>query len=228
MVLYVKWLGSALASRVRLTVLWLLSIVVPTPHRDSGPGTRLHDGGVFVSHLDRLWCDMRCILSVVLAVLVGAASAQPPVERVVVLHGIARSSENMESLSQHLRQQGYHVINQDYPSTSATLRHLAEFVYYLIKGDIMGEGTVHFVGFSMGGLLVRAIINKYRPPNLGRVVLLATPSGGSEAVDFWQGNWLFKKVYGPAGAAAWHRLGAAAASVGTAGRCALRAWGDSW
>ena len=51
----------------------------------------------------------------------------------------------------------------------------------------------------MGGLLTRAYINRYRPPNLGRVVLLAPPSQGSEIADLLDRRWLYRKFFGPAG-----------------------------
>ena len=51
----------------------------------------------------------------------------------------------------------------------------------------------------MGGLLIRAYLNKYRPEKLGRVVMIGTPNQGSEVADFVQ-NWrLYQKLYGPAG-----------------------------
>ena len=51
----------------------------------------------------------------------------------------------------------------------------------------------------MGGLVVRAVLNKYRPENLGRVVQLASPNKGSEVADLLQENWLYQTFFGPAG-----------------------------
>lgn len=52
------------------------------------------------------------------------------------------------------------------------------------------------IGYSMGGILVRSLINKYPPEKLGRVVQLAAPNNGSEVSDFLLNNWFYKKIYG--------------------------------
>ena len=120
-------------------------------------------------------------------------------ELVVLLHGIARSSKHMAKLEGYLQDRGYVVLNVDYPSTDFELDYLADFIYGKVKGEIEGNSKVHFVGYSMGGLLVRVILEKYRFDNLGKVVQLASPNHGSEVADFFQNNWLFKSFYGPAG-----------------------------
>ena len=51
----------------------------------------------------------------------------------------------------------------------------------------------------MGGLVIRALLNKYRPKNLGRVVMLGTPNQGSEVADFFKNNPIYKGFFGPAG-----------------------------
>ena len=61
------------------------------------------------------------------------------------------------------------------------------------------DKPIHFVGYSMGALMVRVLIHKYNYKNLGRVVQLAPPNGGSEVADFLKNFWLYKKIYGPAG-----------------------------
>ena len=58
---------------------------------------------------------------------------------------------------------------------------------------------VHFVGYSMGGLIIRAYLQKYRPQHLGRVVMLGTPNQGSEVADAIRHFWLYRRFYGPAG-----------------------------
>src|SRR5262249_15575977 len=61
------------------------------------------------------------------------------------------------------------------------------------------DGPVHFVGHSMGGLLARVYVAKFRPPKLGRVVMLGTPNGGSEVADLLHHLALYRAWYGPAG-----------------------------
>ncbi len=133
--------------------------------------------------------------------LASSTNAQTPSngEQVVLLHGIARSASHMENLQTFLEDKGYVVFNLDYPSTSHTLEKLASIVAADIAVKIRADKPVHFIGYSMGGIVTRAILNKYRPDNLGRVVQLASPNNGSEVADFLQDNWLYEKVYGPAG-----------------------------
>ena len=118
----------------------------------------------------------------------------------MILHGIARTYRCMRSLSNFLEENGYRVLNVGYPSTRFPLESLIEHVNRKVESFNQDhERKIHFVGYSMGGLLARGVINKYRPPNLGRVVQLASPNQGSEVADFWKNNYLFKWIFGPAG-----------------------------
>ena len=118
-------------------------------------------------------------------------------ETVILLHGILKSSRHMKPLEKFLIAEGYSVQNIDYPSTKQTLEELTEIVWKKIK--IPKNRSVHFIGYSMGGLLVRAMLSKYSVPNLGRVIQLATPNGGSEVADVFKNFWFYKKIFGPAG-----------------------------
>lgn len=118
---------------------------------------------------------------------------------VVLLHGIARSSKHMEGLERFLQKQGYDVINLDYPSTDYPMEALAERIHKDLLKKLNEDKPVHFIGYSMGGLLVRVILHKYKSKRLGRVVQLAPPNNGSEVADFFKTNWLYKEIYGPAG-----------------------------
>ncbi|NET71355.1 MAG: alpha/beta fold hydrolase [Sphaerospermopsis sp. SIO1G2] len=120
-------------------------------------------------------------------------------EQVVILHGIWRTSRHMRTLAAYLASQGYLVHNFDYPSTTYPLEILVERVWDDMHVIIRHDQPLHLVGYSMGGLLVRALIHAYRPGNLGRAVLLAAPNHGSEIADLLQHNWLYKRCYGPAG-----------------------------
>ena len=120
-------------------------------------------------------------------------------ELVVLLHGIARSSKHMSKLASCLQKEGYEVLNLDYPSTKYSIEDLADMVYEAVECNIQKQGKVHFVGYSMRAIVIRAMLNKYKFDNLGRVVQLAPPNSGSEVADFLSKSWIYNKFYGPAG-----------------------------
>lgn len=119
---------------------------------------------------------------------------------VVLLHGILLSRHSMALLARFLKKQGFRVLNLDYPSTRQSLDALAEGIHLPISEfSAAVAGKIHFIGFSMGGLLIRAYLAKHRPENLGKVLMIGTPNGGSEMANMLQHNRLYRKIYGPAG-----------------------------
>ena len=90
--------------------------------------------------------------------------------------------------------------SRDYPSTRIPLESLIGHINeQVITFNRDPQRKIHYVGYSLGGLLARGAINRNRPSNLGRVVQLAPPNQGSEVADFWKNNFLFKWIFGPAG-----------------------------
>jgi triacylglycerol lipase len=120
-------------------------------------------------------------------------------EQVVLLHGIWRTSRCMRHLAKHLDHAGYDVYNLDYPSCSARLESLSESVWDQIQEKTDMHAPLHFVGFSMGGLVTRHVIATYNPPNLASVVMLGTPNQGAELAGSLSRFKWFKSLYGPAG-----------------------------
>lgn len=118
---------------------------------------------------------------------------------VILLHGICRSSVQMQPLADLLRQNGFTVHNVDYPSTRFDLQRLTEWVWSWHHDCWSSVLPLNMVGFSMGGLLVRALLNRYKPTMMGRVVQLAPPNQGSEVADFLMNFPLYHWLYGPAG-----------------------------
>lgn len=120
---------------------------------------------------------------------------------VVLLHGIMRHAASMASIELALAQAGYAVLNLDYPSLSHDLSEIVDGLKEPIdafRRDIGGD--LHFVTHSMGGLVARAHLARHRPERLGRVVMLAPPSEGSEIADLLADNPLYRAIFGPAGA----------------------------
>jgi len=123
-----------------------------------------------------------------------------PSDGVILLHGISRTSGSLRRMQTALEASGFATLNLDYPSRRKALAPLADDLHAAIEGFAHGiGGSIHFVGHSMGGLLARVYIAKYRPARLGRVVMLGTPNGGSEIADRLKNCFAYRAYFGPAG-----------------------------
>jgi triacylglycerol lipase len=121
-------------------------------------------------------------------------------DTVVLLHGLARSAGSMSVLEERLQGAGFNVIAETYPSTDGTIEDHARWLEAFLKTcSIENDTPIHFVTHSLGGIVVRQLLLHQKPPNLGRVVMLAPPNQGSEVVDYLHDWVLFQYVFGPSG-----------------------------
>jgi pimeloyl-ACP methyl ester carboxylesterase len=120
---------------------------------------------------------------------------------VVLLHGLARSSDSMSKMSQALEAAGYHVCNVSYPSREHPIEVLTrDFVLPTVRACMVNPtDEVHFVTHSLGGIVVRQLAKSAPELKIGRVVMLSPPNHGSEVVDQLGELALFKFINGPAG-----------------------------
>ncbi|MCG8042145.1 MAG: alpha/beta fold hydrolase [Candidatus Thiodiazotropha endolucinida] len=118
-------------------------------------------------------------------------------EIVVLLHGLGRNKTSMWLLASRLENAGYYVKRVEYSS----LDHDPDEILQDISSQInqccqKHTHSVHFVGHSLGGLMVRAYLQYNKVDKLGRVVLLGTPNKGTEAADHFSNSWLME-ILGP-------------------------------
>lgn len=116
---------------------------------------------------------------------------------VVLLHGLGRSEAAMSWLARRLEEGGYRAVPIGYRSLQKTPKEILEDVAKQIDHCCIGKSpNLHFVGHSLGGLLIRAYLSRNEPANRGHVVLIGTPNAGTAVVDTLQDRWWFP-VLGP-------------------------------
>ncbi|MFY9589203.1 esterase/lipase family protein [Rickettsia endosymbiont of Halotydeus destructor] len=118
---------------------------------------------------------------------------------VILLHGISKSNSSLKGLEKFINSHGFSTLNINYPSTKYKIQELIELIHIKISSELNNYNIISFVGFSMGGLIIRAYLNQYKILNLGKVIMIGTPNNGSEVADFFKDNILYKKFFGPAG-----------------------------
>lgn len=120
-------------------------------------------------------------------------------EAVVLLHGLGLSALFMRNIEQYLYQDGYVVYNIDYPSRRHNIETATSYVYHKLQNKLTDDfKQVHFIGHSLGGIVIRNIAYRYNFHNLGKVVALAPPNRGSSLVDRFQKCPPIRWYFGPA------------------------------
>ncbi len=126
----------------------------------------------------------------------GQANAR---ESVILLHGLARTNRCMVKMASSLKNEGFHTINHDYPSTKYPIEELAEKEIEQALNKCPKGDRIHFVTHSLGGILVRQYLRFHTIENLGRVVMLGPPNKGSQVVDTLRNVPGFELMNGPSG-----------------------------
>jgi pimeloyl-ACP methyl ester carboxylesterase len=149
---------------------------------------------------------MRAIGGLVALVLIlagWACSAEPASgppdqadrEIVVLLHGLGRTESAMWLLASRIEAAGFEVVRVGYDSLGDPPERILATVSRQIDACCKASPQpVHFVGHSLGGLVIRAYLaaNELRTP--GRVVLIAPPNAGTPLVDAYRDSWLMDLV----------------------------------
>jgi hypothetical protein len=118
-------------------------------------------------------------------------------EYVYVLHGLGQGKWSMKLLALRLTKAGFKVERIGYKSINRSPQNILHDVTNQINANLPDTSyMVHFVGHSLGGLMIRAYLGNNHIANLGRVVLIGTPNQGTPLVDKYRDSWLMK-LLGP-------------------------------
>ena len=127
-----------------------------------------------------------------------AAAYAAPHELVVLAHGMGRSPVSMAPLGRALEAQSYEVMNFRYSSYCCTIAEIGENLRRELAATVGPQHTrVHFVGHSLGNIVIRYVLTRDTlPPRVGRVVMLAPPNQGAHAANTFAPvvGWLLRPV----------------------------------
>lgn len=115
-------------------------------------------------------------------------SAAARAEAVVLVNGLWLGGWSMALIAWRLRRRGFRTYLFSYPTVRKSLRDNAAALR--VFSDAIDADVVHYVGHSLGGVLICAMLSYCPPPRPGRIVTLAAPHSGSGiARRLWRRRW---------------------------------------
>lgn len=102
-------------------------------------------------------------------------------ESVIVAHGLFLPGVETRLLRNRLRQAGFRPYLFQFPSVRGSLAHNVErFAKFAecVRGD-----RLHFVGYSLGGVLTLHMLYRHRLARVGRIVCMGSPLTGSRTAS---------------------------------------------
>ena len=120
---------------------------------------------------------------------------------VVLVHGLSWFRDTLKPAEKQLNALGYHTVHVHYASRKADIGVVVD---ERIRDAITEHCTdsnrkIHFVGHSMGGIMIRKYLKSYETLNLGKVILMATPNQGTELAETLKRSITpIRKVFGKA------------------------------
>ncbi len=98
---------------------------------------------------------------------------------VVLVHGLWMYGWVMRFMGVRLRRCGFHPVVFSYPSMRSSLSQNALLLSHFVAG--MTASRIHFIGHSLGGLLVLQMLAEFPEQRTGRIILVGSPYNGSNA-----------------------------------------------
>lgn len=100
---------------------------------------------------------------------------------VVLVNGLWLGNPALWLLARRLRRAGFRTFSFSYPSVRQDLRTNAAQLNRFLAG--VPGATVHLVGYSLGGLVIRTLFQFHPVQRPGRILLLGSPQSGNLAAQ---------------------------------------------
>jgi pimeloyl-ACP methyl ester carboxylesterase len=100
--------------------------------------------------------------------------------RVLIAHGWLGHAVQFRGLARRVAEAGFDATVLSYPTLFAPLELAVDRARR--AAERTGGAPLHLVGFSMGGLVMRALAAE-KPPGLASLLLIGTPNAGSPIAD---------------------------------------------
>ena len=115
-------------------------------------------------------------------------------ETVVLVNGLWLGDPALWLLARRLRRTSFRVYSFSYPSVRQDLRANAAHLHAFLE-RVPGD-TVHLVGYSLCGVLVRSLFHWHPQQRPGRIVLLGSPQTGNRPAQSMLRSRLGSKLMG--------------------------------
>lgn len=104
---------------------------------------------------------------------------------VILVHGFNKSQSDMFALRDYLTEMGYQCLTVNLPTRFGSLNDCTNVMYSQLDKllNTVEFQKIHFVGHSMGGLIIRSFLARNNLPSIGRCVLIACPNNGTSLAD---------------------------------------------
>ncbi len=109
-------------------------------------------------------------------------------EGIILIHGLASPDWLLEPMSRYFNKEGFDSRIIHYPSRRNDIATNVDFIWNQIKPLIESNQKWHIVGHSLGAIIIQHILSKYKPRNIGQIILLAPPNHGSKVYSFLQSH----------------------------------------
>ncbi len=106
------------------------------------------------------------------------------ISNIILVHGFLRSERDMFPLKSFLCTNKINALTVNLPTTFESIEKCTKILTKQFNQLDLLEGKIHFVGHSMGGLILLNFLSKVKLSNAGRCVLIGSPVNGSDLADF--------------------------------------------